>query len=100
MKCSLEYSREFKSLALQEIQFGDNAILKNIVTSEVGMADGEEVAGGPTSNGSVVSFTLTGVLTPSMIAYEGITPRSKVSLILVFQPHILVIRASIRHGQR
>ncbi len=62
----------FKVLALQEMGFADDALLKDIIFSEVATFDGaEEVGteGSPVDRG--ITFTLTGSVDTELIRYDG-----------------------------
>ncbi len=65
---------EFKSLALQEIQFSENSILRNVVFSEVATNDSSAASEKSASADSSITFTLKGVLSPDSIPYDGVTP--------------------------
>ncbi len=57
---------EFKSLALQELQFGENTILKEVTFSQVAIND--EVEG---VIGRMVAFSLGGVVDLGNVRYDG-----------------------------
>ena len=59
---------EFKTLALQELSFGEDSLLKDIVLSEVSAQDSESK---DTGQGRTVDFTLAGVLDSSFLLYDG-----------------------------
>lgn len=65
---------EFKTLALQEIEFSLNSILKNITFSQVATNDNAGADTKTASAGSAVTFSLKGTLLPSEILYTGTTP--------------------------
>lgn len=67
---------EFKSLALQEIQFSLSPILRNVTFSQLATSDtaAANTDSKPTSLG--VTFSLKGSLAPSAISYDGTTPSS------------------------
>jgi hypothetical protein len=64
-------TKEFKSLALQELQFGETQVLKDVIFKEVSLGgEGEEttVASADERN---VTFSLEGTLDPALIKYDG-----------------------------
>jgi hypothetical protein len=65
---------EFKTLALQEVQFSLDSVLQNIVFSQVSTNDGAQANG--KSSGSSVAFSLKGTFSPSDILYDGSTPNT------------------------
>jgi len=66
-------TQEFKTLALQALQFGEDPMLKNILFTEVGTTEvaPSDTKTDTTSNTNKVSFTLTGLLTPAALDYDG-----------------------------
>jgi hypothetical protein len=72
----------FKTLALQELGFADDSLLKNVVFSEVVTTDSTRANGGTiasatttTDRGRGINFTLAGSVDTSLIVYTG-TPAS------------------------
>ncbi len=65
-------TEEFRTLALQEIDFEDDEILKNVVFSEIATTDGDENAEDEAArNERGVTFTLTGNVNASAVKYDG-----------------------------
>lgn len=62
---------EFKTLALQESEFAEDTLLKNIIVSEISTDDGEEEQGE-----RAIIFSLKGALDTSLVLYDGTTPTS------------------------
>lgn len=68
-------TEEFKSVALQAIAFGEEPMLKDAVFGEISTGDAAAPAArqGETAEPSAhtVSFTVEGILSPSLLGYEG-----------------------------
>lgn len=68
-------TEEFKSVALQAIAFGDEALLKDAVFGEIGTQDTPTTAvpQGGTAEPSThtVGFTVKGILSAALLGYEG-----------------------------
>lgn len=69
---------EFKTLALQESGFGGEALLKNVIFSEVSTSDSDKNVAGGQSGGRSVIFTMKGTLDTSQILYNGTSPSTQV----------------------
>jgi hypothetical protein len=84
---------EFKTLALQEIQFSLNSILKGITFSQVATNEGSASKEGDeddTETTSGVTFSLEGTFEPSSILYDGSTHSSGLTLsTALFQSAVL-----------
>jgi len=70
---------EFKSLALQEITFSENGVLRDVVFSEVSTNDGSSPDRKSASADSSINFNLKGTLSPDTIPYDGVTPTTIIS---------------------
>lgn len=72
-------TEEFKTVALQSLQFGDDPLLGKVAFTELGTTDTGVVTGEPGSpeetaqtNQHSVNFTVVGNLTASALMYEGV----------------------------
>ncbi len=63
---------EFKTLALQELQFGDDQVLRNILFNEVASDDDEGEGSGDRS----ITFSLKGTIDPALVRYDGTPART------------------------
>lgn len=85
----------FKILALQEMDFADHVLLKNIVFSEVATHDAEEQSEGPenasgaNSNERGITFTLTGIISGDSIRYDGSRSSSLTSTTFIEEDGII-----------
>jgi hypothetical protein len=82
-------TREFKSLALQEIQFGDHTLLKDMVIEQVAFGDsiGEE----GTSEGQKVTFSLKGTLDMGLVRYDGTPVFAEVPAVFLDANNMLTV---------
>jgi hypothetical protein len=95
----------FKILALQEIGFSSDPLLKNIIFSEVATFEEESSPdGGDTSLSRGITFTLSGSVDTSLIRYDGTPYKTNTqtyfedregSLVAVTEPEGIVLDASI-----
>lgn len=97
-------TEEFKILALQEIGFTSDSLLKNIIFSEVATFEESSTEEGGNSLERGITFTLRGSVDASLLRYDG-TPYKPISqtyfedregsLVAVTEPEGIVLDASI-----